>query len=100
MGIALVEAMAAGCACVASEVGPIPEVMRHGVDGWLVRPGDPEALAAAVNELLDDPARRASLATAARESALARFRPEPAARALAALYVSMVEQVKTGRIKE
>ncbi|MCI0559873.1 MAG: glycosyltransferase, partial [Nitrososphaera sp.] len=36
LGIALIEAMAVGCACVATEIGPIPEVIHHGVNGWLV----------------------------------------------------------------
>ena len=33
LGISLIEAMASGCACVASQTGPIPEVIRQGVDG-------------------------------------------------------------------
>ncbi|HWW75070.1 MAG TPA: glycosyltransferase family 4 protein [Pyrinomonadaceae bacterium] len=90
LGIALVEAMAAGCACVATRTGPIPEVVTDGVDGWLVPPADAEALAAAVCELLADPARREALGRAAEASALARFRPQAAADALARVYESVV----------
>jgi glycosyltransferase involved in cell wall biosynthesis len=90
LGIALVEAMAAGCACVAAKTGPIPEVVTHGVDGWLIPPGDAEALAGAVCELLADPARREALGRAAEASALARFRPQAAADALARVYESVV----------
>jgi glycosyltransferase involved in cell wall biosynthesis len=90
LGIALVEAMAAGRACVAAKTGPIPEVVTDGVDGWLVPPGDAEALAAAVCELLADPARREALGRAAEASALARFRPQAAADALARVYESVV----------
>jgi glycosyltransferase involved in cell wall biosynthesis len=86
LGIALVEAMAAGCACVATRTGPIPEVVRDRVDGWLVPPGDAAALAEAASALLADPARRASLAAAAAESALTRFQPRPAADRLAEIY--------------
>jgi hypothetical protein len=42
---------------VATRVGALPEVVRDGVSGLLVPPGDPQALAAALKELLSDPAR-------------------------------------------
>ncbi len=47
-GMALVEAMATGCPVVGSAVGGVPYVVRDGVDGVLVRPGDPAALAGAL----------------------------------------------------
>jgi glycosyltransferase involved in cell wall biosynthesis len=59
--IALLEAMAAGRACVATNVGGVPEVITDGEDGVLVAPGDPDALARALTTVLDDPARRADL---------------------------------------
>ncbi|HJQ32246.1 MAG TPA: glycosyltransferase family 4 protein [Pyrinomonadaceae bacterium] len=94
LGIALVEAMAAGRPCVATRTGPIPEVVTDGVDGWLVPPADAEALAAAVCELLADPARREALGRAAEASSLARFRPQAAADALARVYESVVARVR------
>lgn len=61
LGTALVEAMAAGRPVVASRVGGIPELVRDGVDGLLVPPEDPVALAAAISRLLADPVLAAEL---------------------------------------
>ena len=69
MGSVLVEAMVAGLPVVASDVGGIPEVVRHGETGLLVPPGDVPALTAALDRLVADPALRARLAEGARERA-------------------------------
>ena len=71
-GIVLVEAMAAGLPVVASDIPGYREVVRDGVDGLLVPPRDPAAVAAAVGTILDDPALADRLAAAGRERA-ARF---------------------------
>ena len=46
------EAMALGRPVVTTTVAGIPELVRHGQDGWLVAPGDVDALAYALNEAL------------------------------------------------
>ncbi len=59
-GIAIVEAMAACRPVVATAVGGIPEIVVHGETGLLVPPGDPSALAAAIQDLLSHPAKARS----------------------------------------
>lgn len=49
------ESMACGCATVSTRVGGIPEIVNDGVDGLLIPPQDPHALATAVIKLLSDP---------------------------------------------
>lgn len=52
--VALLEAMACGVAPVATTVGAAPDVIRDGIDGLLIGPGDAGALAAAVSRLVQD----------------------------------------------
>jgi glycosyltransferase involved in cell wall biosynthesis len=85
MPLALIEGMAAGCAAVASAVPGVKEVLRDGVDGRLVPPGDPQALADALEALLRDPAGAARMAAAGRARALAEFSRERMCRDYAAL---------------
>jgi glycosyltransferase involved in cell wall biosynthesis len=72
LGQVAVEAALAGRPVVASGVGGLRDVVAHGETGLLVPPGDPAALARALDELAADPARRARLGAAARRVA-ARF---------------------------
>lgn len=90
MPLALIEGMAAGCAAVASAVPGVREVLRDGLDGRLVAPNDPVALADALEALLRDPAGAARLAAAGRERAVAEFSRERMNRDYAALCRSLV----------
>jgi glycosyltransferase involved in cell wall biosynthesis len=72
-GLTVVEAMAAGVPVVATRVGGIPEIVRDGVTGRLVPPGDEAALAAAIAEILDQPGAAAGRAEAARREVRTRF---------------------------
>ena len=90
LGIALIEAMAAGCVCVASNTGPIPEVVQNGKDGVLVPPGDVDRIARVVCSLLGDPIRRAELGTAAKQTAFSKFQPQKQAEQLTRVYESLL----------
>jgi glycosyltransferase involved in cell wall biosynthesis len=96
-GIALVEAMAAGCACIATNVGPLPEVIEDGVDGILVPPGDASAIARAVCELLSNKLLQTQLRKAAAVTAVRRFRPEESAERLLRVYESVLAGRRHGK---
>lgn len=66
----LLEAMASGCAIVASDVAGIPQVIHDGQTGLLVPQQDPAALAAAICRLLEDETLRRRLAEGARAAAV------------------------------
>jgi phosphatidylinositol alpha-mannosyltransferase len=68
-GMALVEAMAAGVPVVASDIPGFREVVRDGIEGLLVPPGDPSALAAALRRVLADTELATALGRAGRERA-------------------------------
>jgi starch synthase len=72
-GLTITEAMASGCATVASRVGGIPEIIDDGVSGLLFPAGDVEALATALRLLLTDPVRRHRLGEAGRDRVRERF---------------------------
>jgi glycosyltransferase involved in cell wall biosynthesis len=69
LGIAVLEAMAAGLPVVATEIGGLREIVRPGVTGALVEPGDASALAAARGEILRSEALTAAMGASARSAA-------------------------------
>lgn len=71
--LTLLEAMACGCAPVSTAVDGCSEAVAHGESGLLVPPGDPAAMAAALDSLLADPAHRRACAQAARQRVQALF---------------------------
>lgn len=85
-GLAAAEAQAAGLPVVASRVDGLAEVVRDGETGLLVAPGDPEALAAAIRAMLEDPPRARRMGLAGRQHVAASFSPERFAAAIQAVY--------------
>ncbi|WLI90241.1 glycosyltransferase [Massilia sp. R2A-15] len=84
--MAMLEAMAAGKAIVASAVGGVPDAIADGANGVLVAPRDPAALAAALGKLLASRALRECMGDAASATVRERFSAEGAVGALSALY--------------
>jgi len=68
-GIVLLEAMAAGLPVVASNIDGFANVLTEGVEGMLVRPKDAEALASALETLVQEPGLRAAMGARAQERA-------------------------------
>jgi glycosyltransferase involved in cell wall biosynthesis len=85
-GISLLEAMARRVPVVASRVGGIPEVVTDGVDGLLVPPADPSALADALVRLACSPDLRLRLGQAGYETVRDRYSIDASVRRIEALY--------------
>jgi phosphatidylinositol alpha-mannosyltransferase len=64
-GMVLTEAFAAGTPVIASDIAGYRDVVRNGVDGILVPPADPQALAESLRDLWDEPERRVEMSRAA-----------------------------------
>ena len=71
--VSAIESLASGTPVVANRVGGVPDVVRDGVDGFLVEPGDAEAAAERLARLAADPGLRARLGDSGRARVLARY---------------------------
>lgn len=91
-GTALTEAGAMELAAVCSNVDGVPEVMADGEAGRLVPVNDPPALAAAISELLGDPALRKRMGGAARARVATLFSREAMVRGMLTLYQGLLEK--------
>ena len=89
---ALLEAMMARVPIVATHVGGIPEIVTHGETALLVPPSDPSALAAALAQLLANPALAQRLALAAQRQALDHHQPSAYRRQLARIHLEVLRQ--------
>jgi glycosyltransferase involved in cell wall biosynthesis len=82
----LMEALACGCACVASRVGGNPELIADGETGLLFDPNRVDQLAAQLTRLVQDEVLRRRLATNGTRSIRARFSLQASARRMGAIY--------------
>ena len=73
MPLALIEAMASGCACIGTDVVGVREVIEHGVTGLLVPENNAQAIADAIAMLLNNPEKAENLGTAARAAVQQHF---------------------------
>lgn len=89
-GLTLIEAMAAGAALVAARAGAAELVVENGVNGVLVPPGDADALTAALEPLLRDPAACAAMGARGRARVVANFSLDVEASRIADVYRSLV----------
>lgn len=87
MGV--LEAMAGGAPIVASNIGGIPDAIEDGAEGFLVAPGDTDALADRIMRLLGSKELRSELATAALRKAQDQFSTEKVLAQVGALYGSL-----------
>ena len=63
----ILEANSCGVPAVATQVGGVPDVIRHGVTGFIAPPGDADALAQWVAQLVQDDTQRRAMGEAARQ---------------------------------
>lgn len=87
--VALLEAMAAGCAIVASDLPGISEAIQEGVTGRLVASGDADELSLALSELLTRPEERARLGLAAE-----RRSDDYSVESVGARYIGLLDSVR------
>lgn len=92
LGVALLEACAAGCTCVASDLPALREVLEDGRSGRLVAPRDSQSIACAIVELATTPETAHVLGVAAQESAMDRFPMERSVSQLLALYSDALQR--------
>lgn len=94
-GLAAAEALAAQVPVVASRIGGLTEIVRDGVSGLLVQPGDLTALMAAVDALLADPARASDMGRAGQADVASRFSEDRFYAASMAIYTELLEGAET-----
>jgi glycosyltransferase involved in cell wall biosynthesis len=89
--VVAIEALASRRPVVATRVGGVPDVVTDGVDGFLVSVGDVDAMAERLAALAADPAARAAMGEAGRESVISRYRVERLLDDVDSLYRELLE---------
>jgi glycosyltransferase involved in cell wall biosynthesis len=90
--VTAIEALAGGCPVVATRVGGVPDVVTDGEDGFLVEPGDIEALAERLARLANDPALRAAMGGAGRDRMRSRYAVDRLIDDIDRLYLDLLER--------
>lgn len=97
LGLAVLEAMASGTPVVCSRLGGLPEVVEHGVTGFLVEPGDVRELRERLAALLSNPALARRIGRNARELVLDRFTWQACAERCLSVYEELLRPGKHSR---
>ena len=92
MPMVIIEAMGAGVPLVCSKLESIPEIIRQGVDGLLVKPGDPEDLEKAISVIIEDTEKRSMMRKNAYNRQVAHFSDIVMAKNTAKIYDQILEQ--------
>ena len=98
-GIVAIEAMARGTAVIASSSGGLSEIVDDGIDGFLVPPGNVEALSEKLTALLTDKPLAACMSAAAKRAASERFSEDAFLRQLFRIYDSVLLAKNRGKWK-
>jgi glycosyltransferase involved in cell wall biosynthesis len=88
----VLEAMAAGVPVLASNVGGVPDLVQHEVNGLFCNPDQPESFVNAVTRFLDDNPFAARIAATAREQARQRFHPLAIAQRHLEIYREVIDK--------
>jgi len=89
LGVALMEAMSCETPVLATNSGGVPELIEHGVDGFLIPPNDPSALAEAIWHLADNPSLAEQFSASGRLKIVHRFNSNLSATTLSRLLEEM-----------
>lgn len=92
LSVALMEALASGLPAVATKVGGVPEVVKEDESGYLVQPGDPEAMAEKLDILVKNPGMRREMGMAGRKSVEEKYDIRKLNERLVELYRSLLAE--------
>lgn len=90
-GMVVIEAMAEARPVVASVLGAPPEIIQDGVEGYLVHPKDPDAMAGRIIELLGNPTLATNMGIRGHRKVLTHYDPKVAARRFERLYAEVAQ---------
>jgi glycosyltransferase involved in cell wall biosynthesis len=91
-GLAVAEAMTAGCSVVISDTGGVAELVDPGRTGFSYRSTNVEDMTRRVRQLLDDPGLRHQLSAAAHEAASTQFNPDRVSAQILDLYATVTPE--------
>jgi glycosyltransferase involved in cell wall biosynthesis len=92
MPYTLLEAMGAGLPVVTTPVGAIPEMVDDGVNGFLIQPGDHDALADRIIQLMDDPQLRTAMSRCNLQSIRTHYFPDVALSRIDRIYSQLLAE--------